>query len=355
MDSVENWFKYEPPKGKSGKQKSRDRVRSNSGSAHGGSKSKSRSNQNSKQRIIQTLKGSPEVMVKITGSSDGISKAMAHLKYIARQGNVEVEDENNVDYKDKESLYEIKFMMQAAQVPINSKKREYIHVLFSMPPNTPANELKEAVKTVCADEFSNRNYYMALHDDTDHTHVHVLVSMRDKDRANEARLDPRKPDIKRWRMKFAEELNDRGIDASATSRSARMKFEKGDSQAVANMGKFDPESKHYNPKAVESLASTRYQRATRNPEKAFVGAYRPHQKSFIEATRKIHPKLPEAFQETVKEAMEKSKKGWEQIANSYPELKAKIDTFVNLAQDRNDTIIDQKIQTQNEKDHEDTL
>jgi hypothetical protein len=50
---------------------------------------------------------------------------------------------------------------------------------------------------------------MAFQGNTDHTHVHVCVNTRDIDRADEPRLSPRKADLFRWRLGFADKPQNR--------------------------------------------------------------------------------------------------------------------------------------------------
>lgn len=67
----------------------------------------------------------------------------------------------------REELKTLREQMKASQVPNESNKREYLHVLFSMPAGTPEKGQCEAVAQFCQEEFANRRYVAAFHDDTD--------------------------------------------------------------------------------------------------------------------------------------------------------------------------------------------
>jgi len=57
-----------------------------------------------------------------------------------------------------------------------------------------------------------------------HPHVHLTVKTAGFDGT---RLNPRKPDLQRWREGFAEALREHGIEATTTSRLHRTTHERG--------------------------------------------------------------------------------------------------------------------------------
>lgn len=233
FDSVDDWFKDSlggvSRKGAKGFNTRRDKARS-SGSSSPSRRGGKASLVGRKARLANraSVKSkAPEVMVKITGSSKGLATARNHIDYISRNGAVELVDESGEVISGNRAVRDYKELLRIQQIPEESNKREFLHVIFSMPKNTPVDEMKEAVANFCKDEFSNRRYVMAFHDDTDHRHVHVCVGTRDIDRADEARLSPRKQDLRDWRMSFAAELRDVGIEAAASPRSVRFNEKKG--------------------------------------------------------------------------------------------------------------------------------
>jgi len=217
----------------------------------------------------------PEVMVKITGDSSGLRDAKRHLEYISRNGELELTDERGEPINGLQEIRDLRARLHAAQVPQESNKREFLHVMFSMPPGTPERGMREAVQQFCAEEFGNRRYAMALHDDKDHTHVHVLVHTRDMERADEPRLSPKKADLFRWRLGFADKLREHGIDAAASERRHRGHYRRAEHAAVRQIRGDNPRSPVYDRERAQQRMQERAMKATLKPEKAFVGPPRP--------------------------------------------------------------------------------
>lgn len=174
-------------------------------------------------QITRTAKKSPEVMVKITSNKNagkGMAAIRNHLDYIARNGKVILEDHEGRTLNSRADLKDLTEDW-SQDIPEVSKRREAINVMFSMKNGTPSNEVKEAVREYLTEEFGGKHEYVyALHTDTDHPHVHVVIKIapiRKKDK----RLNPRKHDLQRWREGFAENLRKLGIDANATPRKTR--------------------------------------------------------------------------------------------------------------------------------------
>lgn len=232
FDSIDDWFdkgfrisqSRKAAKGYSGT--ARDKKRTTSGGAPSSRGGGGPSAGARRANIKSVISKAPEVMVKITGSSSGLGSAKNHIDYISRNGDIEIEDENGDKYIGNRAVREYKEFLRVQQIPAESKRREFLHVIFSMPKDTPEAEMRKAVSSFCKDEFSNRRYVMAFHDDRDHKHVHVCVGTRDKDRADEPRLSPRKKDLRDWREKFAAELRNEGVDAAASQRAVRFKIQK---------------------------------------------------------------------------------------------------------------------------------
>lgn len=173
--------------------------------------------------IERTLRRSPEVMVKITSKQEagrGIARIRPHLEYISRNGKLALEDQDGNTISGWAELKDLEHEWKHAGlgIPETSSRREAINVIFSMASGTDAQMLKEAVKSVAQSEFSGHRYVMAVHDDTDHTHVHLCLHAKNQ---TGKYLNPRKADLGRWRESFAQQLRNRGIDANATPRKTR--------------------------------------------------------------------------------------------------------------------------------------
>jgi hypothetical protein len=189
-------------------------------------------------QIARTLRRTPEVMVKITNkaaSAQGMGAVRRHLRYISRNGRVELEDQNGDRIAGVEALRDLTQAWQLGGwgIPESSTRREVFNVLLSMPPGTDRRAVREAARDFAAQEFSDgRAYVFAAHEDEAHPHVHLSVQVRGPDGR---RLNPRHKDLQRWRERFAEQLREHGVDANATPRRARGVTQRYPKPAVVHM------------------------------------------------------------------------------------------------------------------------
>lgn len=277
FDSIDSWFEkgFRVRKQSSARTAKRDGARARSGSPPSSTGGVKFSAQASAKNVKSVIRKAPEVMIKITGSSSGLSTVKNHLDYISRNGNVELKDEAGEKIHGQADMKALRARLKAEQIPNESKKREFLHVMFSMPKGTPEREMREAVAEFCKEEFANRRYVMVFHDDTDHTHMHVCVGTRDIDRADEPRLSPRKADLFRWRQGFADKLREHGIDAAASERRHRFNHRRPEHPVVRQIQADNPQSPAYNAPRDKERALGRAMRASMRPETAFMGPLRP--------------------------------------------------------------------------------
>ena len=195
-----------------------------------------------------------QVMVKVTGGGGDMKRIGAHMDYIARSGRykkkgeeeIELEAEDGTLFKGKEALEVLKDQWRLGGAPIRLEapsfiepdgrvrkpRREALNVIFSMPGGVDPEKVVAASRATAKVLFSNHQYVIAHHDDTNNPHAHVTVKMVGFDGQ---RLNPRKADLEQWRIEFAKQLNLRGVEAVATRRRTRLKRDKGESQAVREM------------------------------------------------------------------------------------------------------------------------
>lgn len=180
--------------------------------------------------IKATNKKLPQVMVKISGASKGTDKAQAHVNYIGRKGEIEIENQDGEKFKggDQKELLKAWAAMGMHREDKTGTRKEAFHFVFSMPSGTNPDGLKSAVRNLVNEEFAGHKYFMAQHLDTDSPHVHVLVAASD-DRG--ARLNPRKADLHNYRVQFVHKLAEQGIEATASRRVHRFKYKDGLTQA----------------------------------------------------------------------------------------------------------------------------
>lgn len=173
----------------------------------------------------------PEVLVKIKRGGKSANHVMAHLEYITRNGKLDGETERGEIIQGKTALKEVlkEWTSDADNVgSIRSGQRNTINAIFSMPPGTDPEGVKDAVRSFAKQELSNYQYLFVLHTDDDHPHCHVSIKTLGFDGK---KLDPRKDDLQHWREVFAEKLREQKIPAKATPRTTRGIIEKSPSMA----------------------------------------------------------------------------------------------------------------------------
>lgn len=207
-----------------------------------------------RDHLVGVVRNSPQVVVKITGGGSDMKRIGSHIDYIARGGKykkkgeeeLELETEECLVVRGKEARAMLKEQWQMAGAPIPSEayemigsdgmvkkpRREALNVILSMPAGVDREKVKAAARATARGLFSNHQYVIAHHSDTDSQHAHVVVKMVGLDGH---RMNPRKADLEQWRIAFANELNARGIEAVATRRRTRLQRPKCESQAVRQM------------------------------------------------------------------------------------------------------------------------
>lgn len=177
---------------------------------------------NVRARLIRVATRAPEVMVKVTGKTRDPGHLRAHLDYISRNGELELETQDGVLIASRAGVNELAVGWAAEQLADRRTRPDapFSHsVILSMPAGTNELKLRDAARAFAADTFAGRHEYVfTLHTDTPRPHVHLSVCSRGH---TGARLNPKKADLERWRQDFAQALRDRGVEAEATPRRAR--------------------------------------------------------------------------------------------------------------------------------------
>jgi len=173
----------------------------------------------------RTARRVPEVMVRATGRQHGGGHVLANFTYITRLGRGE--DKQVALYtSDGDVLHDGRDMQILAQdwqewemgSDDRRKGATSISMILSMPAGTDPHGLRDAALDFAREEFANRSWVAALHQDRDHPHVHLTIARRDHDGR---RFHPTRDDFYRYRQRFAEKLRGRGIEANATAARAR--------------------------------------------------------------------------------------------------------------------------------------
>jgi len=181
------------------------------------------------EQISRTVRRAPEVMVKVTGGATRVGSVSAHLSYISRKGQLEIEtdDGDRIGRDGQRELLKSWHLelspgqyRQAKDGASRPREMKLVHnIVLSMPRPTPPDKVLKAAKTFARENFGlQHRYAMALHTDQEHPHVHLLVKAEGQDGR---RLHIDKAMLRDWREQFAQLMRDQGIAANATPRAVR--------------------------------------------------------------------------------------------------------------------------------------
>ncbi len=173
-------------------------------------------------RIEATVvRRAPQVMVKVTGGGRGMGAIAAHLRYISKNGRLDIEDDRGQTVRGKGAVQELvgEWRFSGSLIEDVSVRREAFNIMLSMPRGSAdASIVQRAASEFAQTELRGHKYVMVLHDHQANPHVHI--SVRAESNCG-SRLNPRKVDLHRWRETFAEKLRDYGVDAEATRQATR--------------------------------------------------------------------------------------------------------------------------------------
>src|SRR5579863_6568094 len=182
------------------------------------------------EQLMRTVARTPEVMVKVSGGAKSVKGAIAHLRYIDRDGELEVETDEGSKLKGEEVAHALvwEWDLEASRAHARSPYRgqggrrpaKLLHnVILSMPRGTPPDRLFAASRAFAREQFGlEHRYALVLHTDQDHPHVHLVVKAVSEEGK---RLNIRTATLREWRRQFAHHLRAQGIAANATERAAR--------------------------------------------------------------------------------------------------------------------------------------
>jgi hypothetical protein len=177
---------------------------------------------------MRTVRGVPEVVIKVSGGARSIRGVTAHLEYLETRADLETDDGVVLAEKglgrdllkgwDLE-VDEIRRHTSRA-IAAGRKPPKLVHnLVFSMPKGTAPDRLHKAVRKFAVEKFGLQyRYAMALHTDQAHPHVHVVVKAVSE---QGERLNIRRATLREWRRDFAQYLREYGVEANATERAVR--------------------------------------------------------------------------------------------------------------------------------------
>ena len=182
------------------------------------------------EHIRRTVRRVPEAVVKVLPrDSNDVKAAGRHLDYIGRYGELELEGDDGERLQGRigKALLEDwdldidELRRQATLASGNGRKPpKLIHkLMFSMPPGTSPEKVREAVRNLAREEFwGQHRYAFVLHTDEPHPHVHLVMKAVSE---QGVRLNIKKATLRHWRSEFARHLRLLGVAANATERAVR--------------------------------------------------------------------------------------------------------------------------------------
>lgn len=163
------------------------------------------------------------VVVKITSGAIDKDTNKRHIDYITRNGEIKLfDDENNIISR-YDAIDECNENFDLSLARAGAKKS--YNIAFSMSGKNDEEAMKKSVYEVLKKHCPNNNFYFALHNDTDNTHVHAVILRSPKD-VYSKRLELSRPKLNMIKKNFAEQLNKNGIEASFQSYQERFPNEK---------------------------------------------------------------------------------------------------------------------------------
>ena len=184
------------------------------------------------EQIRRTVRGVPEVMVKVSGGGRDAASVRTHLSYIDRHGKLEVHTDEGERLQGKavpaqlvdDWNLEVGKGQHRPQPKPGAKDRrpKQVHnLVFSMPAGTQPDKLLVATQNFARENFGMRHRYaMVLHTDQKHPHVHVVVKAQGE---HGERLNIYKATLTQWRADFARQLREVGVAVNATPTAVRGK------------------------------------------------------------------------------------------------------------------------------------
>lgn len=185
-----------------------------------------------KEKAWGVVQKKPEVMLKF-GKAD--VKSFTHIQeianYLARNGKIQLEDQNGNIYEDKKQYTALLRTWQEIQgIPETKSKRSHARrFILSMPAGTNEQKFAAACREWAKSNLYDFDYLLAFHNPsndlrTGQPHCHVLIRNLSRE-GKRLHIDNMRRDA--MRESFAACLSRHGIKANATSRWVRGRTEKG--------------------------------------------------------------------------------------------------------------------------------
>ncbi|MDP3085269.1 MAG: conjugal transfer protein TraS, partial [Rubrivivax sp.] len=110
-----------------------------------------------RRRIEATVsRRAPQVMVKVTGGGRGMAAIAAHLRYISKNGRLDIEDDRGVVRDGKGALHDLveQWRFGGSLIDEVGHRREAFNIMLSMPHGTDAKIVQKAAREFAQAELA---------------------------------------------------------------------------------------------------------------------------------------------------------------------------------------------------------
>lgn len=174
-----------------------------------------------------------QVIFKISSSCLSYEHLHSHIKYITRNGSLEAvyydpsqkaeyqradriqgKDGNKQMLKQMNSSYALKTNREITHLKIPNK--ETFNMIFSMSNYEVATteQIRKAAYETIKELYANNSFIVASHNDTDNPHCHLILKRRDNKTGK--KLDIKKADLIKIRLKYSQKLREAGVENAFT-------------------------------------------------------------------------------------------------------------------------------------------
>lgn len=221
----------------------------------------STSNKKINQRILAAKGTAGQAMFKvITGKRlksggtkrehrKGLASAMRLAKYIKK------EDVKNLETPNGETLSDLaeaeQYFKESWEPDFTTRKNgsDFYHIVVSTPAGSDRRAVEAAARDFGRDYFSNHDYLMAPHNDTDYPHVHFMVKNVGFDGE---RLSLKKEDLVNARESFSDHARAHGINIMSVPRKTLAKEKSWYRKNGSNKGVKITPAEYFNGRRSES-------------------------------------------------------------------------------------------------------
>lgn len=235
-------------------------------------------------RIARTA-GTPQAMVRVLAYRRGRDAAWRTMTYVARKSDYRFVVEGDVLLEGPAVLAST-LDDWARDFSPRVNARDLVHFEVSVPPGNPRDPVYRAARSFADRSFGETHQYvLAEHRDTKHPHCHVLLKLKGHDGRM---LDPRKHELGRWRVAFAEAAREEGLALEASPRVARGVVRRTPPQAIYQLRRRGDVPETDLARQEAAISAARAGEAGQSPfERSVAERVNAERQAFVEAGQRL--------------------------------------------------------------------